>query len=35
MSRISKTERDASFESFMVEATPSLMRTAWLLTGSA
>ncbi len=35
MSRMSKTERDASFESFMVEATPSLMRTAWLLTGSA
>lgn len=30
----SKAERDAAFTEFMQQATPSLMRTAWLLTGS-
>lgn len=30
----SKAERDAAFTEFMQGATPSLMRTAWLLTGS-
>ena len=34
MSRSGKTERDAAFTVFMVAAEPSLMRTAWLLTGS-
>ncbi len=29
-----KAERDATFAAFMTEATPSLMRTAYLLTGS-
>lgn len=31
----SKAERDAAFTAFMTDATPSLLRTAWLLTGSA
>jgi RNA polymerase sigma-70 factor (sigma-E family) len=31
----SKAERDAAFTEFMTAATPSLLRTAWLLTGSA
>jgi RNA polymerase sigma-70 factor (sigma-E family) len=35
MGRGSKAERDAAFSAFVVQATPSLMRTAWLLTGSA
>ena len=35
MRAASKTERDAAFTDFMVQAEPSLMRTAWLLTGSA
>lgn len=35
MKRESKAERDAAFTAFMGEATPSLLRTAWLLTGSA
>ena len=30
-----KTERDGEFTRFMAEATPSLSRTAWLLTGDA
>ncbi len=30
-----KAERDAAFTEFMRAATPSLLRTAWLLTGSA
>jgi RNA polymerase sigma-70 factor (sigma-E family) len=34
MERASKAERDAEFSAFMAEATPSLLRTAWLLTGS-
>lgn len=34
MSRGTKAERDAAFTVFMQQATPSLMRTAWLLTGS-
>ncbi|MEO7269118.1 MAG: SigE family RNA polymerase sigma factor [Knoellia sp.] len=34
MGRESKTERDAAFTAFMNDATPSLLRTAWLLTGS-
>lgn len=34
MGREPKAERDASFTAFMAEATPSLLRTAWLLTGS-
>lgn len=29
-----KSERDAAFTAFMTQATPSLLRTAWLLTGS-
>ena len=29
-----KAERDAAFTAFMTQATPSLLRTAWLLTGS-
>lgn len=35
MGRESKEERDAAFTAFMTDATPSLLRTAWLLTGSA
>jgi len=35
MGRESKAERDAAFSAFMTDATPSLLRTAWLLTGSA
>lgn len=35
MGRESKAERDMAFTAFMAEATPSLLRTAWLLTGSA
>ena len=34
MGRESKAERDAAFTAFMTDATPSLLRTAWLLTGS-
>lgn len=34
MGRESKAERDAAFTEFMTQATPSLLRTAWLLTGS-
>lgn len=34
MGRGDKAERDAAFASFVEQATPSLMRTAWLLTGS-
>ncbi|WP_295695981.1 SigE family RNA polymerase sigma factor [Lapillicoccus sp.] len=34
MGRTSKAEGDAAFTDFMVQAEPSLMRTAWLLTGS-
>jgi RNA polymerase sigma-70 factor (sigma-E family) len=30
----SKAERDAAFTEFVQQATPSLMRTAWLLTGN-
>lgn len=33
--RPSKAERDAAFTEFMLAAQPSLMRTAWLLTGSS
>lgn len=33
--RPSKAERDAAFTVFMEQATPSLTRTAWLLTGNA
>lgn len=32
---MSKTDRDAAFTRFMTEASPSLGRTAWLLTGDA
>lgn len=32
--RPNKAERDAQFTVFMTEATPSLTRTAWLLTGN-
>lgn len=35
MGRESKAEGDAAFTAFMAEATPSLLRTAWLLTGSS
>ncbi|MEO3938280.1 SigE family RNA polymerase sigma factor [Dermatophilaceae bacterium Soc4.6] len=35
MSRSGKIERDAEFTAFMRQAEPSLMRTAWLLTGSS
>ena len=35
MPREGKAERDAAFAVFMEAATPSLTRTAWLLTGSA
>lgn len=34
MTRQGKAERDAAFATFVAQATPSLMRTAWLLTGS-
>ena len=33
MDRTGKAERDASFTAFVEQATPSLLRTAWLLTG--
>jgi DNA-directed RNA polymerase specialized sigma24 family protein len=33
MQRTGKAERDASFTAFVEQATPSLLRTAWLLTG--
>lgn len=32
---LSKADRDAEFTRFMAEASPSLTRTAWLLTGDA
>ena len=32
--RPSKAERDLAFAAFMEQATPSLTRTAWLLTGN-
>lgn len=35
MGRASKAERDRDFTDFMVQGEPSLMRTAWLLTGSS
>jgi RNA polymerase sigma-70 factor (sigma-E family) len=35
MGRQTKAERDAAFATFVEQATPSLMRTAWLLTGSS
>ena len=34
MDRPAKAERDAASTAFMTQATPSLLRTAWLLTGS-
>ena len=34
MDRQAKAGRDAAFTAFMTRATPSLLRTAWLLTGS-
>lgn len=34
MGRESKAERDAAFTAFMTDVTPSLLRTAWLITGS-
>src|SRR6476619_3569784 len=34
MGREDKAERDAAFAALVEQATPSLMRTAWLLTGS-
>ncbi|HEU5454328.1 MAG TPA: SigE family RNA polymerase sigma factor [Nocardioides sp.] len=33
MDRTGKVERDAAFTAFVEQATPSLLRTAWLLTG--
>jgi len=33
MDRTCKAERDAAFTAFVEQATPSLLRTAWLLTG--
>ena len=33
MNRTGKAERDAAFTAFVEHATPSLLRTAWLLTG--
>jgi RNA polymerase sigma-70 factor (sigma-E family) len=33
MERTGKAERDAAFTAFVEQATPSLLRTAWLLTG--
>ncbi|MEO7059682.1 MAG: SigE family RNA polymerase sigma factor [Lapillicoccus sp.] len=35
MRAASKDQRDRAFADFMVQAEPSLMRTAWLLTGSS
>jgi RNA polymerase sigma-70 factor (sigma-E family) len=35
MGRQEKAERDAAFAAFIEQSTPSLLRTAWLLTGSA
>ncbi len=35
MGRQEKAERDAAFAAFVEQSTPSLLRTAWLLTGSA
>lgn len=35
MSRTGKAARDAAFSRFMAQASPSLLRTAWLLTGDA
>ena len=34
MDQAGKAARDAAFTAFMTQATPSLLRTAWLLTGS-
>ena len=34
MDRTGKVERDAAFTTFVEQATPSLLRTAWLLTGN-
>ena len=34
MNRTGKAERDAAFTAFVEQATPSLLRTAWLLTGN-
>ena len=34
MDRAGKAERDAAFTAFVEQATPSLLRTAWLLTGN-
>ncbi|GAB3068925.1 SigE family RNA polymerase sigma factor [Phycicoccus sp. Root101] len=34
MSRSDKAARDAAFADFVTRSTPSLLRTAWLLTGS-
>jgi RNA polymerase sigma-70 factor (sigma-E family) len=34
MDRIGKADRDAAFTAFVERATPSLLRTAWLLTGN-
>jgi RNA polymerase sigma-70 factor (sigma-E family) len=33
MNRTGKAERDVAFTAFVEQATPSLLRTAWLLTG--
>ena len=33
MTRAGKAERDAAFTAFVESASPSLLRTAWLLTG--
>ncbi len=34
MDRTGKADRDAAFTAFVEQATPSLLRTAWLLTGN-
>ena len=34
MNRTGKAERDAAFTAFVEQATPSLLRNAWLLTGN-
>lgn len=34
MGRTGKADRDAAFTAFVEQATPSLLRTAWLLTGN-
>lgn len=34
MAGLSKPQRDAAFAAFMTDASPSLLRTAWLLTGN-